>query len=472
MNSDREVEIQRLISQVRKYEAEKDYFKAAQLCSEAAQLSPSDLSLLLWLGWIYFNDRRYQRAIICAREVIAKKDKNTTSAFGLLIFSFAQDGSWDLAGLALEELKKISPEENLKLSSEVVGSFWDYIASRHAGKKFADVVAAYERLPADIANLNAGNVYDIKLIAANAYINLGESLKSVNTLRLAKTELLSRKLDFGPSKLLSGMTFITSIMPARHDLQTFAVKSWRDYGADVVSINCAEEIELLRDLYPTVTFVKAPRDGRKKLGKPYVYLSDMMLALSQTNANVVGVINSDIILRSNDEDFVQSIYHEAQNHLVYGHRFDVKDSSCIADGCSGSLFIDGIDWFMFPRNYALSLSKQSFIFGCPWWDLWLPVLASSVGIQICLAEGPFAYHEEHVQRWESDIFSSLGMQVVEELAACNFSNRATFTARQMAEFAKFCNVIVKGKLDDVRLVGRFADLIKSLLNIEARKIKC
>ena len=73
------------------------------------------------------------------------------------------------------------------------------------------------------------------------------------------------------------ISITTSIAPDNIDRQAKTVKSWIKLGFDVVSINCAEEIETLHRSFPNLCFVQAKRDARNVFGKPVIYLDDVFV---------------------------------------------------------------------------------------------------------------------------------------------------------------------------------------------------
>ena len=464
MGSTRDAQVAAIVDLIRRADAAGDFVSAVRYCQDAVTLKPDDWSLLLWLGWLYFNCKQYRRAVECAQMVLKLDSSQESSGYRLLVFAAAASGDWETASQAFTKLGDVSSDACSKLAIESVGSFWDYLDVQSRSRNHEAVIEAHQSLPSIVRQLKNKNRFDIDLMAAHAYVMAGNDLMASEILTRSALELNEPTEFIAYAKPFSGITLITSLMPVRHEIQRLAVSSWLAYGACVLSINCNDEIELLRDVYPDVTFIAAPRDARREYGKPYIYMTDMISALGDSDHEIVGVINSDIVLNSSSILFMRAIKDAARHCIVYGHRFDVDNIKEIASkGDEGEFFVGGIDWFIFPRERVDLLADQPFIFGCPWWDLWLPVLASINKIEICLANGKLAFHEVHKQRWETDIFSELGQVVLREIAAVEDRKSLGYSARRLADFADACGDEVQFGLEPVRFAGRVAELIKALI---------
>ncbi|TXN44750.1 hypothetical protein [Methylobacterium sp. WL7] len=467
MKNDNGTQLAELVDRIRQADAVGDYMSAIRYCQDAVTLKPEDWSLLLWLGWLYFNCKQHRRAIECARLVMKLDPSTESSGYRLLVFAAAASGEWEVASQALIRLNNISPDACFKLASETIGSFWDYLDKKSRSHNYDAVIYAYRSLPPIIRQLEDKNRFDMDLMVAHAYGMAGNDLMTSEILNGFESKLERPASFIAHVNPFSGVSLVTSLMPVRHEIQRSAVNSWHAYGAHVLSINSDDEIALLRDIYPDVTFISAPRDARREYGKPYVYMSDMISALRHSGQEIVGIINSDIVLSSTNLSFMREIKEAARYCIVYGHRFDVDSIKQIdIDPNEGELFVGGIDWFMFSREQTSLLEDQPFIFGCPWWDLWLPVLASINKIEICLANGRLAFHEVHKQRWDTSIFADFGQVILREIASIQDPGSRGYSARQLAVFAEACGPEVRFGLEPVRFAGRIADFIKALIHKE------
>ncbi|MCK4292792.1 MAG: glycosyltransferase [Planctomycetes bacterium] len=193
------------------------------------------------------------------------------------------------------------------------------------------------------------------------------------------------------------LTIATSIAPRRIEAQIEAIESWIKLGFDVVSINCAEEIESLREFFPEVRFVRPQRDAREAFGKPLIYFDEFLEYFRESGYRICGIVNSDIHLVA-DEGIISFIKSEAENCLIYGSRTDVDS----LDHPEGEVYQDGFDFFFFDRSLISCYPESEFCIGMPWWDYWAPLIPAVEGFQTKRLVSPFAYHIRHTCEWEKE----------------------------------------------------------------------
>ncbi len=193
------------------------------------------------------------------------------------------------------------------------------------------------------------------------------------------------------------LVIATSISPKNLAKQVKAVESWVKLGFDVVSINCAEEIQKLQGAFPDVKFIQAKRDAREMFGKPFIYFDDFLEYFLRTDSEICGIVNSDILLIG-DKGIVSFIKEEAADSLVYGPRINVDS----LERLDGKFFNEGFDFFFFPKIFGSFFQKSCFCVGMPWWDYWMPLILILEGISVKKLTSPFAYHIKHSFRWNGD----------------------------------------------------------------------
>ncbi|WP_187278265.1 hypothetical protein, partial [Methylobacterium sp. WL7] len=158
--------------------------------------------------------------------------------------------------------------------------------------------------------------------------------------------------------------------------------------------------------------------------------------------------------------------------LVFGHRYDIDSlDEMVGSSPSGKTFLDGFDYFLFARKYARRLADQPFVFGCPWWDIWLPIQASTLNIDLCVVSGTIAYHLKHEQRWTKYSFQKLGMEVIEELKKHNMTSEVGFCARRIAKYSSLCDGNIRNNIEETRVLMQLVEMVKSLIGEGARSIK-
>jgi tetratricopeptide (TPR) repeat protein len=201
----------------------------------------------------------------------------------------------------------------------------------------------------------------------------------------------------GPS-----ITIATSIPPAQPrrnagramngDYQALCIRSWLECGFRIVSVNHAEEIPELQAHYPDVSFISTDRDASSISGRRTPYIADLLGALIQTEAPIVGIINSDIVIEPS------AAWHgwlatAARDSLVLGQRYD---ATSLFDGTFRKYYW-GFDFFVFSRNAARELLEcaMPFAMGLAWWDYWLPTALSLRGRSIVVLDRPAVAHLIH-----------------------------------------------------------------------------
>ena len=115
----------------------------------------------------------------------------------------------------------------------------------------------------------------------------------------------------------------TSISPDNIENQRNAVTSWLKLGYHVVSVNSQEEINVLQKDFRDIGFERVTRTGAAITGKPLIFLDDILTMLSRDGGDIVGIINSDIILDAPSNFQKMTIAH-AKNGLIFGPRIEVN----------------------------------------------------------------------------------------------------------------------------------------------------
>jgi hypothetical protein len=208
----------------------------------------------------------------------------------------------------------------------------------------------------------------------------------------------------------SAPTMATSISPRDIHKQQQSIQSWLNIGFNVVSMNCGEEIQLIEKYFPEVGFVQTKRDAREFLIKPFVFIDDLFDYLKKTDAEVCGIVNSDIFLIQ-DMNFIEFIQKEATNSALYGPRIEVDSFETL----QGNVYERGFDVFFFPKSAISEFPKSELCIGATWWDYWIPLILSLKGYSIKRIKSPFAFHKKHQYNWDREQFVLLGKKVFDFL---------------------------------------------------------
>lgn len=204
------------------------------------------------------------------------------------------------------------------------------------------------------------------------------------------------------------ITVATSIALFNIEKQKITVKSWKDFGFNVISVNIEEEIAILGNEFPEVKFVVAQRDSRKINGKPLVYIMDLLSALAATDSTVCGIVNADILIRvANKENFTTFISREAVGSFLFGSRINIADEQQY----SGHEYSEGFDFFFFERQNTQIFENFDFCLGAPWWDYWLPLVPLLNDCNVKRLISPVAFHVVHEERWSQSSWQYYGNQL-------------------------------------------------------------
>jgi hypothetical protein len=199
-----------------------------------------------------------------------------------------------------------------------------------------------------------------------------------------------------------------------------AIASWLAVpGIEVISLNSAVELPLLqREGYdPSVRFVEAHRDGREIVGKPVIQIYDAIAAGLASDAAMIGVINSDVMLRVSAK-FVGRLWPRVEGGMVFGSRMDIPE----ADARAGQVYYWGFDYFFMDREVLGCIEDEPFFFGVPWWDYWLPISFIIADHKIARIASPIGFHVSHPTRWDPNLYEKVG-GYYREFIRRNFAKR-------------------------------------------------
>ena len=213
---------------------------------------------------------------------------------------------------------------------------------------------------------------------------------------LISLNLIAVKPEQAP---VDAITVATSIAPRHIEKQIIAVDSWLALGFQVISVNHPAEIDQVAPLFPQVKFIPAGQVATELVGKPLVFLDDLLSALQDSGAGICGIINSDIVLQH-----MQGLSDFLENHcpgsFVYGPRCDVDTLQEPA----GGLYQCGRDYFFFERSFIELVPASVLSIGAPWWDIWLPLVAEHAGKQLIQPLDRIALHVRHPVAWDPEAF--------------------------------------------------------------------
>jgi hypothetical protein len=226
------------------------------------------------------------------------------------------------------------------------------------------------------------------------------SLKSAVNAKLGKDNLdLVEALTVYDQKFCDNpkrddIVSVTAISVKKHKIehQQKCIASWERFGLQVYAKNTPEEIEQLRDHFPSVTFIES-----RDLGTVFDYPTQTIRGLARTSVELdkpVLVINSDIELRGCNEWLT---FDEASQFIGVRWNYDAEFPRIVTE------FRYGLDAFSFTPKQSLLLPDDfPFAIGHPIWDYAVPALMRHYGIGLNIVHRPMLFHCNHNQNWHID----------------------------------------------------------------------
>jgi hypothetical protein len=186
------------------------------------------------------------------------------------------------------------------------------------------------------------------------------------------------------------MILITSISPGHKnfDKQIVAVKSWIKAGYKVVSMNCPEEIKLLKD-FKDVEFVPTHRHNEKIFKRPHVIASALIDYLKDRGEEYNLILNSDIIIHDNGN--TEKIKELSKSGVVIMNRRDFN----VSMDEDTKIFDSGFDGFFINYKYLDIFPQTLLCLGQCFWDYWIPYNVIQAGVKLYKFNEPYLFHQKH-----------------------------------------------------------------------------
>lgn len=222
----------------------------------------------------------------------------------------------------------------------------------------------------------------------------------------------------------------TSLSPRGGEAQRAAIASWRGFGTRLISVNTATEIAQLAPDYPDVVFRETSRDGRDLIGKPLVYIDDLLDALADDGAPVCGIVNADILLLRAE----RLAPHVSRDALTLCHRLDLETP----DDRDGRPYVAGFDAFFFPRDWIPVFRDSRLLLGAPWWDYLFAARALLAGMPMRVPRAGAIGHVVHPINWSQRMYvatAALWMEALRRPSTHPLSAPAAFLVALLDGFA-------------------------------------
>lgn len=187
--------------------------------------------------------------------------------------------------------------------------------------------------------------------------------------------------------------------------QEQCVGSWVDAGFEPCSVHAAAELGSvsgrLREL--GIGWATVEGDASAVVGRPLVYLADLMRVGLESGARVICLVNADVTIEA-AADFAARASQLDPGHAWVGRRHDYPPGR--PDWSAP--FDLGFDFFAIHRRDLARLDCGGLVFGQPWWDYALPLLLAARGVRLSEAPGACFTHMMHPIAWRSDLWEHFG----------------------------------------------------------------
>ena len=179
--------------------------------------------------------------------------------------------------------------------------------------------------------------------------------------------------------------------------QRQCIESWKQAGFSPLSINSSRE-RAFADLCHTAV---VHRDASRLTGRPCVFVADLLsVACERAGGKPFVIVNGDLIMRDNLGKLVENIQ---PGEFLYSRRTEIHDPKEI----SGGSYRYGFDFFACHPSDAAKF-KTSLVFGMPWWDHLLPLMAYKNWCRLRQIKMPPVLHLEHHERWDANLWKLFG----------------------------------------------------------------
>jgi hypothetical protein len=177
------------------------------------------------------------------------------------------------------------------------------------------------------------------------------------------------------------------------------IASWQRAGYRVVSVNAHCEVDEVRRQYPDVQVVGVARDGRARTGRPLVFVADMLALMADSGHRSAAIANADVLCMNDAIDRLRGWEPEG---YAYSNRMDIDDPQFSNPRLHG-----GMDFLIANTHHLRTLTVPDFLFGTPWWDYWLPMALTGLGVKgarLSVNQLPLIAHLAHADRWNGADF--------------------------------------------------------------------
>lgn len=188
------------------------------------------------------------------------------------------------------------------------------------------------------------------------------------------------------------------------------VTSWITNGFTPVSVNSSIEKPSPAALAMGVSFQFFPDDATQLVGKPLIWISDLINFAATNYHGPVVVTNSDILIDLSDRAR-HAIANLKPGQCVIEKRVDVASPTLR----TGATYHLGFDFFVFHTEDLKKYHSPGLVFGQPWWDHHLAAFMLMLGLERVHISDMSIRHLLHTDRWDNKNWVTLGKQCLQQL---------------------------------------------------------
>jgi len=125
-------------------------------------------------------------------------------------------------------------------------------------------------------------------------------------------------------------------------------------------------------------------------GKKFQRIRDL-IRIGQSRSEYFCIINSDIKIQQNQENWNKITSKLDENSIVVGHKYDYDE------GKNPVLNWHGLDFFIL--NKKIVFDNDKFLMGQCAWDWYLLYISTKQNLDVYLIDFPFLFHKMHSPYW-------------------------------------------------------------------------
>jgi hypothetical protein len=234
----------------------------------------------------------------------------------------------------------------------------------------------------------------------------------------------------------------------KYNWTLLCIKSWKDSGHDILSINTQDEFSILSSIYPDLDYKIAARSTKTFNNRPLIYISDALNFAKLYPHKRFSICNSDVLVTESIKLFEDEKYNHS---TFYSNRLNIESQS----STSGELF-SGIDYLNMSKELVFLHEETLFAYGMPWWDYWYPYYSQLMKFNLIRVvnsiENPILLHKIHADAWNPKDLCIMGKHFIDLMHNQGIVNIRSNTLDKL--FADYNNMDVHATAQVYALIAR------------------